>query len=256
MKTIEIENPEELKKYFDGKQYHIPGNLIFISSNDIYINDGFLLEVDGNLISYNRNWIIVDGFVKVKKNINISGSIEAKHIVSGGYINVDTMIMSKYYIGACRSINCGCSVCNSGFMVARGSIRAKEYIDVPKGSIMTEGLIEVGSFIVCDNIRAEDYVKAGDYVYSYAYDIRAKCLITNKLPYRRHFWAEMSPLKKWKDKILDINLCWDDYRKMISKKEAKKICDWEGWHWILRAHLEMFFGLRKAVMPPKEYGKI
>jgi hypothetical protein len=55
----------------------------------------------------------------------------------------------------------------------------------------------------------------------------------------------MPPLKKWRKQILDSSLCWEDCKEMISDTEAKKICKWHGWHWILRAQLEMFFGLKK-----------
>jgi len=60
----------------------------------------------------------------------------------------------------------------------------------------------------------------------------------------------MPPLKKWKKEILS-NKCWDDYRNLPTKKEAKKICDWDGWHWILKGQLEMFFGLADKCIPPK-----
>jgi hypothetical protein len=37
---------------------------------------------------------------------------------------------------------------------------------------------------------------------------------------------------------------------MLTKEEAEKVCAWDGWHWILRAQLEMFFGLVDKVRPP------
>jgi len=39
---------------------------------------------------------------------------------------------------------------------------------------------------------------------------------------------------------------------LISKEEAEKICAWEGWHWILRAQLEMFFGLKEKYVIERE----
>ena len=58
----------------------------------------------------------------------------------------------------------------------------------------------------------------------------------------------MPPFKKWKKDILDENKYWATFKKLITTKEAKKICKWEGWHWIIRAQLEMFFGLKDKYM--------
>jgi len=80
----------------------------------------------------------------------------------------------------------------------------------------------------------------------------AKYIITKTLPLGRYFWAEMPPLRKWKKEIQTIGLCWDDYRQMITKAEAEEICRWKGWHWILRAQLEMFFGLKEKYEIKKE----
>lgn len=68
--------------------------------------------------------------------------------------------------------------------------------------------------------------------------------MTNILPYWRDYWAEMVPLKKWKVEILS-DLCWDELRKLPTEEETKKICEWDGWHPILRVHLEMFFRIKK-----------
>jgi len=62
----------------------------------------------------------------------------------------------------------------------------------------------------------------------------------------------MPPLSKWREAILDERLRWSDYKKLISKEEAEKICAWEGWHWILRAQLEMFFGLKEKYVIERE----
>jgi len=37
------------------------------------------------------------------------------------------------------------------------------------------------------------------------------------------------------------------YKKMLSRDEAIAVCAWNGWHPILRAHLEMFFDLKDRV---------
>ena len=120
--------------------------------------------------------------------------------------------------------------------VVEGSIRAR--------TIIAEQSIKAGW-----SIEAGGSIKAGGSIFSFIFDIQAKNLTTKTLPFYRKYWAEMPPLKKWRDKILDESLCWDDYRnEMITKAEAEKICKWNGWHPLLRAHLEMFFGLKDKVM--------
>jgi hypothetical protein len=32
---------------------------------------------------------------------------------------------------------------------------------------------------------------------------------------------------------------------MLSREEAEEVCAWNGWHWILKIQLEMFFGLKE-----------
>ena len=61
----------------------------------------------------------------------------------------------------------------------------------------------------------------------------------------------MPPLKKFKKEILS-GLCWDELKKLPTKAEVKKICEWEGWHWILRGQLECFFGFEDKFEPPKK----
>lgn len=97
------------------------------------------------------------------------------------------------------------------------------------------------------HIKAGGYIEAGGYIISFVFEIRATLLITKTLPFYRAYWAEMPPLKKWKDIILDRSKCWDDYTQAPTKEEAKEICKWDGWHPILRAQLEMFLGLKKQV---------
>jgi hypothetical protein len=54
----------------------------------------------------------------------------------------------------------------------------------------------------------------------------------------------MLPFKKWKKEILDINNCYNDFKNITTKEQAKKICAWNGWHWIVKIQLEMFFELK------------
>ena len=126
-----------------------------------------------------------------------------------------------------------------------GSIKAE--IIIAEKSIEAGWYIEAGG-----SIEAGRSIKAGEHVFTFRFRVRAKSITTNLLPFWRNYWAEMPPLKKWRKLILDESRCWDDYRKAISKAEAKKICAWNGWHWLIRAHLEMFFGLKDSVVPPEE----
>ena len=61
----------------------------------------------------------------------------------------------------------------------------------------------------------------------------------------------MPPLKKWKDEILS-DACWDDLRELM-RDDAEEICAWDGWHWIIKAQLEMFFGLKDEYVPEKMF---
>ena len=115
------------------------------------------------------------------------------------------------------------------------------------GSIESSGFIRSGG-----SIESGRYIKSGEYIFSLTFSIVAKYIITKTLPYGRSFWAEMLPLRKWKKEIQTIGVCWDEYRQMITKAEAEEICRWKGWHWILRAQLEMFFGLKEKYEIKKE----
>lgn len=56
----------------------------------------------------------------------------------------------------------------------------------------------------------------------------------------------MPPLQKWRKEILGDKNCWDELRCLLTQEEAKEVCQWDGWHWIIRAQLEMFFDLKKT----------
>ena len=110
--------------------------------------------------------------------------------------------------------------------------------------------IEAGSGIKAGwGIKAGEGIKAGwgikaKMIFSSIFEISAEYIQTKYLPFYRKFWSEMPPLKKWKNEILSDE-CWDYYKTLMTKKEAKKVCSWNGWHWILKAQLEMFFGLKE-----------
>jgi hypothetical protein len=133
-----------------------------------------------------------------------------------------------------------------------GAVEFKCSISVPGDYIEAGWSIEAGGSIEArDYIKAGGYIKArgnikaGGYIFSYMFNISAKVIISKLLPFGRHFWADMPPLKKWRSQILDKSKCWDDLRAMPTPDEANEICAWEGWHPILKCQLEMFFGLKE-----------
>jgi len=131
------------------------------------------------------------------------------------------------------------------------------------GNIIIEGHIEIGNFYlrVKGHLRASGCIEAGwgieagegieagggivgQYVFSFFFDVRAKTIKTTKLPFWRQYYADMPPMKKYREAILDERNCWDTLKAMITPAEAQKICKWNGWHWIVRAQLEMFLCLK------------
>ena len=108
------------------------------------------------------------------------------------------------------------------------------------GYIEADGYIKAGWYI-----EAGGYIKAS-YVLSLNFDITCKKLITKKVPFCRKYYAQMPPLKKYKDHILDPSMCWGSLRELL-KPDAKKIVKWNGWHPIVRAQIKMFFELCKEV---------
>ena len=178
------------------------------------------LDFDGKIVF--KNFCIVDGYIRAQ-SIESDGSIE-----SGGYIESSGSIKSGRYIESGEYIESDGSIRSGGFIKSGGYIRSG-------------GSIESGGSI-----------RSGEYIFSFTFSIVAKYIITKTLPLGRYFWAEMPPLRKWKKEIQTIGLCWDDYRQMITKAEAEEICRWKGWHWILRAQLEMFFGLKEKYEIKKE----
>jgi len=136
----------------------------------------------------------------------------------------------------------------------RGFIKAKEFIKTrgsirSVGFVKTDGFIEAGSIEAKAIIEAKEYIKVFGYVFSFQFAVEAKSISTRRLPFGRRYWAEMPPLKKWRKQILS-DMPWEDLRALPTKAEARKICAWGGWHWLLKAHLEMFFGLRDKIIPP------
>jgi len=146
-------------------------------------------------------------------------------------INIDVSCKAGYSIKAGGSIEAGYSIKAGGYIEAGDSIKAGY-------SVKAGGYIKAGYSI-----------EAGGYIFSFVFFVSAKKIITRILPFWRQYWAEMPPLKQWKTEILNESRCWGDLQQLI-KPHSKEICAWEGWHWILRAQLEMFFELKSEFIPP------
>jgi len=189
---------------------------------------------------------------ELKKYINAEGNLEFNDDVLIRFdLIFDKSILCKksLYIKAVGSIEAGWSINAEGSINAGVSIEAEGAIKAG-GSIEAEGSIKAGGSIEAGGaIKAGGAINAGDYIFSFIFDIKCKSLKTKRLPFWRNYWSAMPPLKKYSNQILEENLCWNDLRE-LTKKDAKKICAWNGWHWILKAQLEMFFGLRNEVSPP------
>jgi len=166
---------------------------------------------------------------KINGNAVVSCDIELNGRVM---VEGSLTISPGWYIKAGRYINAG------GFIEAGGFINAGEHIKAGR-------YIKAGEYIEAGGrIKAGESIKAGRYIFSFDFDLSATHIITKTVPFWRDFWAEMPPLKKWSKDILDDKNCWNDLRNILTKEEAAEVCGWDGWHWILRAQLEMFFGLK------------
>jgi len=101
-------------------------------------------------------------------------------------------------------------------------------------------------------IFARGDIYCGGYIFSFNHRVESASLHARTLPFSRSYWAAMPPLKKWRKAILS-GISWDKMRTLPTKEEAEKICAWDGWYWLTRVHLEMFFGLRSVMAPSKEH---
>ena len=129
-----------------------------------------------------------------------------------------------------------------GNVQIEGHLKLECSVEINK-CLIVKGSIEAGGYI-----EAGGHIKAGGYIFSFSFDISFReYLKSSTLPFYREFYAAMPPLKKYAKDILDESKCWDDYKRLITKEEAQKICAWDGWHWIIRVQLEMFFGLKERV---------
>ena len=162
-----------------------------------------------------------------------------------------------------------------GWVRFRGSVSATGSVVTKAGSGIEAGLgikaglgieagwgikagwgIEAGLGIEAGwGIKAGEGIEAGEgikakFVFSFQFKVQSKWIATLYLPFWRAFWAEMPPLKDFRDAIMDESKCWDALRSLVSEKKANEICAWDGWHPLLRAQLEMFFRLKDRVELP------
>jgi hypothetical protein len=120
-------------------------------------------------------------------------------------------------------------------------------IRLPLMDLIAAGRVEFKARAALRAIEAGESIEAGGFILSLSFEIVCKWLATRTLPFWRAFWAAMPPLAAWREHILDQDTCWDQFRETPSTEEAKDIIAWNGWHPVLKAQLEMFFGLRKNV---------
>jgi hypothetical protein len=197
--------------------------------------------INGNLVARGCNLKINSPLLEVRGNIKTDGSIKANlSIKAGGFIV------------ASGSIIAGGSIKADLFIKVGGDIKAGLYIKADLfikagGDIETGGDIEAGG-----PIKAGGFIEVNGYIHSFVFDISCKYFKTKILPFWREYWASQLPLQKWKKEILDDNYCWNDLRNLPTKSEKMEICRWEGWHWILKGHLECFFGLKDKIYLSKE----
>lgn len=214
--------------------------------NDILIDGGlkhegflkFMPNDEHGEILVNGNISALSIFVKEGFSIRVNGSIntEAHVFVSGSVF--------ASYIDAGTSIDAGGSI-----EASRGSIHAGGYIKSGK-FIKAYGEIVAGAYI-----RAEESIETKGYILSHYFSIRAKYMITKTLPFHRGYYSCMPPLIKFRDIIETEHLCFKglklelmiEMRKTKNKFLRQEIVEWDGWHPLIRAQLEMFFNLKNRV---------
>lgn len=263
---IVIKDQEEIKKYYDEDKAEV------IFGDDVKFlcpvlsdrSDFTFLGTATMEKSFRAGWIESQGSIISKESIESKGTIKSGGVIesqgsieSGEWIESKRLIISKgsiisgEWIKSGGSIECGGSVISGGSVecdgaiISKGSILSGGVIE-SKGRIEGQGSIKSGECIISKGaIISLGSIISGEYIFSFNYDIAGKSLQTRTLPFERKFWAEMPPIQKWKEDILNEKLCWKTYKNLPTMEEKKKICSWDGWHWIIRAQLEMFFGLKK-----------
>jgi len=201
-----------------------------------------------------------DGHVEFINNCTVSGNLTARSVEARESLYVIGDIWGGQNIKVGENLWSLGRIWSFGFVRSSGNIEVQGAIDcgdiVADGSIKSSryicvlGNINVGRYVsAVEEIIAGESINAGWYIFSFDYIVKSAFISTKRLPFGRKFWAAMPPFKKWKREILSA-ACWNDLRSLPTKEEAIRICTWEGWHWLLRAHLEMFFGLKERISPP------
>ena len=144
-------------------------------------------------------------------SIRTAGSLKAMlYIAADNYIIARRCIESGEFIGAGGVIESDQHILAGGFLRSESNIRAI-------------GPITAGGFIAAQVIQTQAYVL------SYEFRIEAQEIWTKTLPFGRSFWDEMQP---------EIYL------------ERPRTVLMDGWHWILKGHMECFLGMKKFFQPP------
>lgn len=178
--------------------------------------------IEGKWIEAGEEGIKAREGIKAVKHIETKGGIEAGWKIEAG-----------------EGIKAGSRI-EAGMSHRNGTIKGRR---IKAGSwIKTNGGVEAAH-----EITAQERIEAG-YVFSFQYEIDAEIVKTSILPFGREYWRRMKPLVRWEKEIQIF--CWDRLRELPTREEAEEICAWEGWHPVLRWHLEMFFGLKEQHLSP------
>jgi len=198
--------------------------------NNIIIDD----QKEFDALKDEHSNVSVSASLILNCNIKTTGSIEA-----GGYIEAGE------YIKAGGSIEAGV------YIEAGGHIEAKGYIEAG-GSIKAEGSIEAGVYIEAGwlieaggSIKAGGSIEAGEWILSGFFHISCEQLKTKTLPFNRYYYSKMPYMAKWKEKIEDDSLCWNELRDAF-REDAAEIID-QPWHPIIKAQIEMFLDIKDEV---------
>lgn len=185
--------------------------------------------------------IFVDGDIRTTGDIESNGNISAKYIFCCGCVK------SNGNIKVVGQINCRLSISASGDISAGSSIRSNWYIESGGninvyGNISSEGTISAKEKITAWSVHSQNF------------EVKCKILKTLGLPFSKSFWVHQLPLLKWKEDIINNDKTgWNsaEFKKyideLINLEEKEVICNWEGWHPLLRAQLQMFLGIKYEV---------
>jgi hypothetical protein len=200
------------------------------------LNDAENLVIDGDMEAGSD--LVIHGSLEVSGSINAAGSILAgRGIEAGGNIEAGWYVKAGWQVQEGLGIAAGGHIKIEGSVESGGNIAAREFIESSR-SIRAMGSVVAGTHI------------AASWGVSSHVDIiectRLSCCCCDGV-LSKLFLAEMKPFAKWKKVLLNTSNYYQDFRRLISTAEAKKICAWDGWHPHHRWHLEMFFGLKQCI---------